>query len=215
MEDVDCRGLLGALGPYCDVATLGCVQCTTGADCILSGTGAVCAAGTCEGCASSADCTSPEAPVCDAAVCVGCASSTDCATSALGSLCVDTICGCASSADCTGGRVCEEGACVPPCATNDDCTDGYRSVCDTTRSQCVVCLTDADCLAGGHATSFGGRCLAASSTCGCEDDSHCTLSEDGHHCDAATASCACRDAADCPSERPVCQRWCRTAPTED
>lgn len=215
LEDLDCRGLLGARGPFCDPVTLGCVACLSSADCIVGGTGAVCVDGSCEGCRTSADCTAPDAPVCAAGACVGCVAASDCASSSEGAVCVDGACGCATTADCTGGRVCEGGVCAAPCASNDDCTDGYREVCDTTRSECVVCLADTDCAGSAWAGGSGSRCLAASRTCGCEDDSHCALSGDGHHCDTATAACACRDASDCPPERPVCEGWCRTMPGED
>jgi hypothetical protein len=214
LEDLDCRGLPGVRGPFCDPATLGCVECLVSGDCIVGGTGAVCVDGRCEGCRTSADCTAPDSPVCAAGACVGCAASSDCATSPAGGVCTDGACGCATSADCAGGRVCEGGLCAPPCAADDDCTDGYRPVCDTSRSECVVCLVDASCAGSAGAGGPGAHCVVASRTCGCADDSHCALSDDGRHCDAATAVCGCRDAADCPAERPICDRYCRAMPSE-
>lgn len=216
LEDVDCRGLPGVRGPFCDLATRGCVTCLSSGDCVVGGTGAVCVDGQCEACRTSADCTSPASPVCAAGACVGCAATSDCATSLAGSVCLEAegVCGCTSSGDCSGGRVCEADACVPPCTTDDDCTDGYRPVCDAARSQCVMCLEDVHCAGSAGASGPGDHCVAATSTCGCTDDAHCALSDDGHHCDAASTACGCRDAADCPPERPICDRWCRPMPSE-
>jgi hypothetical protein len=214
LEDLDCRGLPGVRGPFCDPVALGCVACLASGDCIAGGIGAVCVDGRCEGCRTSADCTSPGAPVCAEGACVGCATSADCAASSDGAVCDEGVCGCATSTDCAGGRVCEAGRCVPPCATDADCTDGILSSCDPTRGECVMCLEDADCAGSAGAGGPGARCLVATRTCGCEDDTHCTRSDDGRHCDAPSATCGCRDASGCPAERPVCERWCRTMPIE-
>ena len=216
LEDLDCRGLAGARGPFCDLSTLGCVECLAAGDCVLGGTGAVCVAGACEPCRSAADCTSPETPVCSAGACVGCAASSDCATSPAGHVCLEAeaVCGCTSTDDCGAGLVCEGGACGAPCATDDDCTDGYRPVCDVSRSECVMCLEDASCAGSAGASGPGDHCVLDTRACGCADDSHCALSDDGRHCDLTTAACACRDAADCPPERPICDRWCRPMPSE-
>jgi hypothetical protein len=128
------------------------VCCVTAADCVMLGldaprpcdVGQACRAFQCVAseCATSAECTSPDAPVCADNLCVAsCRTDDDCAGAAGGSRCAD------------------DGACVG-CFTNADCPSS-APFCDAEDRRCRGCEADAEC-ESGVCLEMDGRCAAES-----------------------------------------------------
>jgi len=89
-------------------------------------------------CATSADCTSPDAPVCSLGLCVSnCRVDADCA-------------------DVAGRPLCAaDGVCVG-CETDDQCP-AEAALCDTSSRSCRGCIADDEC-ASGVCVEADGRC---------------------------------------------------------
>lgn len=89
---------------------------------------------------------------------------------------------------------CSEGACIPGCSSNADCTpDRNGSVCDTNARLCR-CVSDGDC--GGPGVS---RCNTASGRCECSDPRDCAEVPNANACTAGRCGCAAVSA--CNDER--------------
>ena len=122
------------------------------------------------GCTSGADCAEPT-PVCDTE----------------SGRCIE--CRCPASLTCDA----DTGQCIPGlvCGPQGECPFIYPR-CDPTRSVCVQCITDAECL---ELPFFGPRCFDG--ICGeCSSDAECPF--DQPHCDPFLHFCACFDDRDCP-----------------
>ncbi|RMG18597.1 MAG: hypothetical protein D6729_06840 [Deltaproteobacteria bacterium] len=131
------------------------------------------------------------------------------------------------SGTCPPGTLCDVqagGRCVAPCASNGDCSDPARPICDTASGlcgecsqdadcsdparpvcdpatlQCVACLGDADCADPTPACDTQAyRCVE------CTDASHCAGHPAGPLCDTTAQRCVeCLADGDCPPERPTC-----------
>lgn len=128
------------------------VCCVTAADCVMLGldaprpcdVGQACRAFQCVAaeCATSADCSSSEAPVCADNLCVAsCRTDANCAGAAGGPRCAD------------------EGVCVG-CLAAADCSPD-TPFCDAEDRRCRGCEADAEC-ASGVCLEMDGRCAAES-----------------------------------------------------
>ena len=110
---------------------LGCVKCTSDAQC--GGATPHCVSGACEECSGNADC-----PVMASACWLG--EHHQCHAP------------CTSSAECPRGNHCEVSTrrCLE-CATDDECASNGngKPVCNTLSGHCGTCRTDAQCVQGG------------------------------------------------------------------
>lgn len=104
---------------------------------------------------------------------------------------------------CGAGQICEDGACVAGCRTNEDCAspDGPQ-VCF--ESRCVGCRDDLDCTLETVCTD--DECVE-----GCRDDEGC---REGRICgDAGVCVEGCRDDANCADglicQEEACVEGCR------
>ena len=129
------------------------------------------------GCRTDADCTDPTLPYCEHYAsnrCVECMSSLDCAG--------DEKC------DSETKTCIDESTVKAGCATDYDCNDPLKPVCDKFETQkCVECMVNADCGAGR-------RCNTANRTCvedktpvtghlySCPDAEKCYLIGDERYC---------------------------------
>lgn len=123
--NADCAG--AGLGRMCNTTTKMCGGCASNADCPAA-TPACDANGTCVGCVTSANCTTPGLPTCNTAkeVCVQCVVATDCSQAPTAQLCSGA------------------GTCVPEaCTLSSQCPDMYY--CNN--KQCIVSC----CGPGQHA----------------------------------------------------------------
>lgn len=179
--------------PYCDTAARVCVRCLGDANCP---NGETCNTTThrCVQCATSGDCPN-SSPYCDPdGRCVDCLTHDNCAPQ--------------NPAPGSPTLVCSpQHTCVPGCTENSQCQApfGQARVCDTTTNQCVQCVTNTDCAAGGDA----GRptLCTAQHTCtlGCNADDDCAQNPTRRHCDTATSLCVqCASSADCGQQAPYC-----------
>jgi hypothetical protein len=80
------------------------------------------------------------------------------------------------------------------CTTDANCTTGTNLFCDTTTNTCASCVPSGDKLPFGEACWSAcciGSCTGggASTTCGCQDDTPCTMSPPDVACDVTTAQC--------------------------
>jgi hypothetical protein len=106
---------------------------------------------------------------------------------------VDHKCwGCLEDDDCFSGFTCIKSVrrCARSCYTKEHCTPG--TVCDTVRSICIQCMTNATCFdpARRHCQTATGRCEQ------CIADKDCWPTHP--HCDPATFRCvACVSTSDC------------------
>lgn len=95
---------------------------------------------------------------------------------------------CTIEQGCSDGRVCQDGACVPPC-DEGSCVEG---LCDLDSGRCVECLDETDCPDGFVCNGFTSRCTAA--VIGCTSDEECA----GLHCDTIKGTCVqCISDGDC------------------
>jgi hypothetical protein len=161
----------------CD-PTLGCVDCTSGAQCPASA--AICLAGACVQCMTNADCGTGTTPACwlaDHTCHAPCTSSQQCQNGNNASICntsTGACVGCNSGTDCPSSRkICDSATaqCVE-CSSNADCAGTSTPACS--RNQCVACATNADCSGTtpycNTAGDNGPRCAQ------CLQDAHCPAS---------------------------------------
>jgi hypothetical protein len=129
------------------------------------------ATGRCEECVVDADCPFPQFTRCGSDhKCWGCLEEYDCYE---GFTCITSVRRCAFS-----------------CTTKEQCRPG--SLCDTTRSICISCLSNANCFDPGrrHCQTATGRCEE------CLADKDCPSTRP--RCNPATFRCgACLTTADC------------------
>lgn len=149
-----------ASAPACEPRDHRCrPACMTAMDC--SGDAPICDVNmTCVGCRTSADCAATDRPVCDlgSQQCVECTGNADCGAGR--PFCVGTQCReCRGSSDCPIAEpICNADLeCRNGCTSNLDCTEAGRPLCNMERSQCVECLTVADCGDAGTVCE-GGEC---------------------------------------------------------
>lgn len=122
--------------------------------------------------------------------------------------CADHKCwGCLDEDDCPGGFTCITSArrCAFSCVTKDQCRLG--SICDTTRSICISCTSNANCFDPGrrHCNTVMGRCEQ------CLADRDCPPTHP--KCDPAMARCSgCLSSSDCVAPK-VCDPWRHTCVT--
>ncbi len=156
LTNVDCP----ASAPSCEPREHRCrPACMTAMDC--SGDAPICDTNmTCVGCRTSADCMI-DRPICDSQTrqCVECIGAADCGAGQ--PFCVNNHCReCRGSSDCPASQpVCSPDLeCRDGCASNADCRDAGRPLCDLERRSCVECLTVADCDADAGMFCEGGEC---------------------------------------------------------
>ena len=191
----DCSENGDACPEQCD-ADLGCVECLEDAHC-TDGDKPKCVAGTCEECASNADC--------GALVCF-----------LESHTCEDA---CVDGDDCSGDApICDPSttACVQ-CLDADDCPDD--PVCSAITGQCVECAVDADCPLARPQCDGDNRCrecivdahcdageLCQNNECAvpCQDNTGCP-DPDKPLCDVADQTCVeCLSETDCGGQTPAC-----------
>ncbi|MBS2014540.1 MAG: hypothetical protein JST00_16760 [Deltaproteobacteria bacterium] len=175
---VTCRGD----APLCNTTTGACVGCRTASDC--PATSPICEPTTsqCVACTQSSQCPAAR-PKCD-----------------LGRFeCVQ----CVINADCPAGQACDgEGRCIVKCTADTQCTNPNRAkcnvatgacvecldatqcagkaatpICDTNRSRCVQCVTNAQCGDGGTPFCKDSECIQ------CRNDNDCAPAD---KCDKGT-----------------------------
>ncbi|HUB07415.1 MAG TPA: hypothetical protein VMB50_10450 [Myxococcales bacterium] len=217
LSNSDCSA--GGGGAICDTVSDSCVDCLKPSDCPASQPG--CSQGTCGQCNLSSDC--PSGMTCLNQTC-SCTTNASCPSAT--PICIpdgggaqfggpgQPVCGCSQKSDCASagsGYVCDpnqgqDGLCVPPCTSDNDCLanpDTGTGVCDTSTGLCVECATASDCTDPDSPFCVGGSC----GECGVDGD--CAA------LDAGTPFCVspqgqgtlcgeCRTAADCPADNPGC-----------
>ncbi|MGH7269820.1 MAG: hypothetical protein ACREJ3_05255, partial [Polyangiaceae bacterium] len=198
------------INQQCD-SVLGCVDCTSNAQCPASSP--ACLQGACVQCITNANCGTGTTPACYPAThtChAACTSAQQCQQRGQGGnqapLCdanTGACVGCNSGSDCpVSAKICDRTTqqCVQ-CATNADCGAGQPR-CLQPDGRCVACLSNADC---GTAAPV---CDPQDFTCrqGCTADSQCAAGQP--RCDAASARCVqCLTSADCAgTSTPTCQQ---------
>jgi Cys-rich repeat protein len=190
--------------PLCNAGTGSCVACNNNDDC--SGAQGLCdvnRGGVCVACLANSDCPTG-APICDSeGSCSGCKSDTDCTSpSAPACSSIGTCVQCNGNEDCSGptpfcdvaGGVCGE------CVTNSNCT-ADAPVCNLTEHTCSACTADTDCalFPGALACSSTGTCVQ------CNGNEDCSGSTP--FCDVSGGVCGeCLQNSDCPATAPVCDQ---------
>ena len=190
-------------GQTCD-PTIGCVQCTTDAQCGASDK--FCVLGDCVACRTNADCGA-SAPACWSgdhkchASCTG-ATPTACPKNApecdpATGACTE----CLRDGDCAApAPFCNAqlASCVA-CRTSTDCS-ASAPICLAT-GQCIQCISDSDCGGSTPICDTGDRRCRA----GCLSNANC--SGDQPICDVTRAECvACTSNVACPPATPFCNQ---------
>lgn len=171
-------------------------ECSTNTDC--AGKGGVCKAGLCTAiqCTTSVECGAGE-------VCT------------LANQCVASDGTCDSDPDCPTGEICRDSACVPGCATHEECADGKfcnaDGICQTGCRDNTQCASNQTC-------NGEGRCICTPGGCGdgkfcntesgmCDIVSSCEQvnCQSGQVCNPTTLSCQDACTADSCSPGQVCE----------
>jgi hypothetical protein len=110
---------------------------------------------------------------------------------------------CKNDGECPDGEKCEQGACAPGCVDDDECpTDGGGVKLICTKARCVPpCASNAECTLPAECDTASGRCKVPGA---CEDSAECAPES---YCDKVTGDCipGCLEDVHCQTAAKICK----------